>query len=144
MRQSHCSSRVYRGASWGGRRACRHRSALLSVGGSHFPSHAPLEMPRPDGVMSGRGYRGFPNLAGSSWPGNQPPLLDWVLSPRKTAEAPPWQGGGWVEDQRGMGEKPKGRKRREEGGGVGGRGNSRLCRANESGRTRWYQIPIGQ
>lgn len=73
-------------------------------------------MPRPDGVMSGRSYGGFPNLAGSSWPGSQPPLLDWVLSPRKTAEAPPWQGGGWVEDQRGMGEKPKGRKRREEGG----------------------------
>lgn len=54
-------------------------------------------------------------LTESSWPGSQSPLLDWVFSSRESAEAPLWQGGGWVEDQRGMGEKPRGRKRREEG-----------------------------
>lgn len=101
---------------------CRPLSALLSVGGSHFPSHALLELQTPDGVVSGRRYGGSPNCAASvhraesSWPGSQPPLLDWLFPPRESAEAPPWQGGGWVEDRRGMGEKPRGRKKKGGGG----------------------------
>lgn len=50
------------------------------------------------------------HLSEFSCPGSQPPLLDWVFTPRESSEAPPWQGGGWVEEQRGMGEKPRAEK----------------------------------
>lgn len=69
----------------------------------------------------------------------------WIGSslPQRTPKRPRgrvgagWRtSGGWVRSQEA--------EKEGRGGGVGGRGNSRLCRANESSRTRWYQIPVGQ
>lgn len=121
------------------------------------PCHAPRVTGRRDGIVSSGRLPRLPHCFLRNFPSAHPAVRrvpggrSWARlraqpqtgSPVPSREKAP-NAGCRAEAQRRVEEKQRRRKGGEGERGAGGRGNSRLRRANGNCRTRWHQIPFGQ